>query len=46
MQSLITGTRSEQRCRERKENSKSHSKEEDLEEREMRGCRAGVLSYI
>lgn len=44
MPSLITGTRSEQRCRERKgkEKSKSHSKEEDLELREMRG----VLSYI
>lgn len=48
MRSLITGTRSEQGCRERKEKekSKSPSKEEDLEQREMRGCRAGVLSYI
>lgn len=39
MARLITGTRSEQRCRERKEKekSKSHSKEEDLERSEIRG---------
>lgn len=39
MQSLITGTRSEQRCWERKadEKSKSHSKE-DLEQREREKC--------
>lgn len=37
MWSLITGTRSELRCRDRKakEKSTSHSKEEDLETGEM-----------